>query len=516
MKTFDKFEILPGSDRRALNAREVGETAPDTLITVTMHLRRKEPLNVQAIAKSKRFLSHRQLEDRHGASLEDVEIVREFARHFGLTVLDANLRSRSIVVKGTAACMAAAFKVKLVDRRHGSNTFRTRVGHLYLPTELEGVVTGVFGLDNRPQAFPHFRLSSRPFAARGSKPDAFDGNSLSKVYGIPESTGTGQIIALIELGGGYNAADMDMYFSALGLPIPAIKAVSVSGGKNSPGIDEDADIEVALDIQVTGSVAPQASIAVYFAPNTDAGFLQAVQAAIHDAVTLISISWGSAELTWTSSGMITMNQAFQDANALGISIFVAAGDDGVDDNVGNGKVNVDFPASSPSVTACGGTSLIVVNGVRQETVWNDGDGSASGGGISNFFARPSYQINVVMPANLNGNFQGRGLPDVAAVADPDTGYAVYADGSWLVVGGTSAVAPFFAGITARLNQLRTKPVGLINASIYQNPNIDAFNDITAGNNSSDGIQGYSAAVGWDPVTGFGSPNGGSLFKLFNA
>jgi kumamolisin len=387
-----------------------------------------------------------------------------------------------------------------------------------VPVELEAVVTGVFGLDNRPQARPHLR---RNFARPSSilKPEAFDGNQLAGIYDFPASQGAGSTIALIELGGGYIDADISAFFLALNLPEPEVTSVSVNGGTNSPLLDPDADIEVALDIEVTGAVAPLSRIILFFAPNDDQSFLQAILAAVHDATNnpqVISISWGGAESSWTAQQLAAMNDAFQSAAALGISVFVAAGDDGANDNVNDGKAHVDFPASSPFVTACGGTSLTVTDGVRQESVWNDGDGSATGGGISGFFVRPDYQQNVAMPANLNGDFQGRGLPDVAAVADPDTGYAVLVDAAWLVVGGTSAVAPLMAGLIARINNLTGKNNGLINTSLYQAGSGNSFNDIVGGNNSCDGVDGYSAVLGWDPVTGWGSPGGSSLLHLLQS
>jgi kumamolisin len=228
----------------------------------------------------------------------------------------------------------------------------------------------------------------------------------------------------------------------------------------------------------------------------------------------MSISWGAAESNWTQQQMTAMDEAFQSAAALGISVFSAAGDDGANDNVGDGKAHVDFPSSSPYVTACGGTTLTLSNGIRQdEYVWNDGDGSATGGGISNFFAVPQYQQQLVLPANLSTNFLGRGLPDVAAVADPNTGYAVLVDGMWSVVGGTSAVGPLLASLLARINAVSGRAHGCINSALYKASSAGGFNDITQGNNSCDGVTGYKASVGWDAVSGWGTPGGVGLLRL---
>ena len=516
MKKLAAFEILPGSEKNPPSYELLGITAPDTQISVTFHLRRKAKLPAEKLASARACLSREKVERDFGAEPEEMKLVSDFAHDSGLTILSADLRKRILVAQGSAAQMMAAFKIRLLDGQSGEQTYRTRSGPIYIPSELIGVINGVFGLDNRPQASSHLRFKKTK-TRTDMKPAGFYGTQLAAIYNFPASDGSAQTIGIIELGGGYSAADTMAYFEELGLPLPEITTVSLDGAATSPGKDPDADTEVALDLEVAGSVASGAKFVVYFAANTGQGFLQAILNAVHDSVnnpTIISISWGTAESNFTQQEMNAMNEAFQTASSLGISVFVAAGDDGADDNVGDGRCHVDFPASSPFVTSTGGTSLVVAGGLRKESVWNDGDYSATGGGISNFFARPAYQQTISMPANLNGDLQGRGLPDVSAVADPDTGYAVRSGGQWMVVGGTSAVAPLFAGLCARLNALTGRKIGLLNAAIYK-PNVSsAFNDITTGNNSCDGVVGYSAAIGWDPVSGFGSPNGEELLKLF--
>jgi kumamolisin len=214
-----------------------------------------------------------------------------------------------------------------------------------------------------------------------------------------------------------------------------------------------------------------------------------------------------------------MNEAFQSAAALGISVFVAAGDSGAGDDMNDGECHVDFPASSPCVTACGGTKLVMDKNIRQEVVWNESENGegATGGGISDVFPRPSYQQNVgSIPPNLSGGMSGRALPDVAAVADPETGYAVFVNGGWNIIGGTSAVAPLFAGLLARINQQLGRNAGLINPTLYAAGVSCGFNDIQTGDNSYNGVRGYVATAGWDPVTGWGSPGGNALLKLLSA
>lgn len=268
-----------------------------------------------------------------------------------------------------------------------------------------------------------------------------------------------------------------------------------------------------LDIEVVGSIAPAARIAVYFAPNTDAGFLDAITTAIHDTTnnpSVVSISWGGPESTWTSQAMTAMDEAFQAAATMGVTVCIASGDNGSSDGVSDGADHVDFPASSPFALACGGTSLVAAGGaISSETVWNDGaKGGASGGGISSFFATPTWQkgLSASSAAGKSVPLTMRGVPDVAGNADPDTGYEVRVDGTDTVIGGTSAVAPLWAALIARLNASSGKSAGYINPQLYQNPK--DLRDIAQGNNGD-----FSAQAGWDACTGLGSPNGAALAGL---
>jgi kumamolisin len=320
---------------------------------------------------------------------------------------------------------------------------------------------------------------------------------------------------LIELGGGFRRRDLRRFFTGIGVEQPSVQAVSVAGARNRPTSPDSADGEVMLDIEVVGAVAPGAKIVVYFAPNTNRGFLRAVNAAIHDTVhqpSIISISWGGPESTWSLLDMHSLDQVFQAAAALGISVFVAAGDDGSTDGVEGTTPNVDFPASSPFVTACGGTRLVVAadNSIT-ETVWNDGPGSGTGGGISAVFPPPDYQSGpgIVVPPSLDPTVgPGRGVPDIAGNADPATGYAIRVDAVDMVIGGTSAVAPLWAGLFACFNQGLGRSVGFANPLLYSviSATPGALRDVVTGNNDTTGrLGGYAARPGWDPCTGLGTP-----------
>jgi kumamolisin len=421
-----------------------------------------------------------------------------------------------VLVRGRIEELSACFAVELSEYDHENGRFRGRTGSIMLPVGLESIVEGVFGLDDRPQARAHYRIAD-PAAVTG----AFTPIEVARLYDFPSGpSGAGECVAVIELGGGYRQADLEAFFAALGLDLPTVVAVGVDGGSNQPSGDPNsADGEVLLDIEVIGAVAPAARIAVYFAPNTDQGFIDAVTTAVHDAEnapSVISISWGGPESSWTAQAQGALDQAFADAAALGITVCAASGDNGAGDGVGDGKAHVDFPASSPNALGCGGTRLQADGStIADESVWNSGgQGGASGGGISDTFAPPTWQGSAGLPPSANGGDRmGRGVPDVAGNADPATGYQIEVDGRQLTIGGTSAVAPLWAGLIALLNQSLGKPIGYLNPLLY---NLDrdtgALRDITTGNNTVAGSPGYDAGPGWDACTGLGSPDGAKLLS----
>jgi kumamolisin len=519
--------LLKGSERSAVSgAHVIGPADPTERLEVSVLVRRRAPQAMQArvaaLASGKRpaHLSREEFAREHGADPADLAGVRSYAQAEGLKVLLEHAARRTVILSGTVAQFSAAFGVQLQRMSHPAGAYRGRTGGIYLPAELGGVVEAILGLDNRPQAKPRFRIRSaddhkhKKHKKAAAPPVSYTPPQVASLYGYPGGTGAGQCVALIELGGGFRPADLSTYFSGLGVASPTITAVSVDGGTNSPtGVADGPDGEVMLDIEVVGSVAPAARIAVYFAPNTDAGFLDAITTAVHDTTnnpSVISISWGGPESTWTSQAMTAMNEAFQAAATLGITVCIASGDSGSSDGVTDGADHVDFPASSPFALACGGTSLRASqSGIASETVWNDGStGGATGGGISSFFATPAWQTGLSALKTEGGSapLTMRGVPDVAGDADPDTGYEVRIDGGNAVFGGTSAVAPLWAALIARINQSSGKAAGYINPQLYQNPK--DLRDITQGNNGD-----FAAQTGWDACTGLGSPNGAALAGL---
>ncbi|MFI5124244.1 MAG: S8 family serine peptidase [Chitinophagales bacterium] len=504
---------LAGSARKIPEGKNTGYARLNEVIEVTVTLRGKTSISnyIKGMSRGKQKPVSREVYNRRfGASADDVRLVREFAQLHNLTVVQTSLAKRSVILKGTVQQCCEAFGIYLSNFVPESGiAYRGRTGTITIPEALKGIVTGVFGLDNRPQARPMFRMLHKdghvilPQAAAVSyNPDA-----VAKAYQYPKDvTGEGQCIALIELGGGYRNTDLQNYFQKLGIALPSVSAQSVDGAHNAPSTPDTADGEVALDIEVAGAVAPGARIVVYFAPNTDKGFLDAISSAIHDEEnkpSVISISWGAAESQWTVQALSNFNEAFMSAAALGVSITVAAGDSGSSDRQTDGKAHVDFPAASPYVLACGGTKLLS----NAETVWNDEDGWATGGGISDVFPVPDYQKAISLPPSVNSKqHKGRGVPDIAANADSATGYNILVDGQWTVIGGTSAVAPLIAGLIALANQKLKRNVGFIHPKIYAT-NAAVFRDITQGNNITATNGGYTAAKGWDACTGLGVPLG---------
>jgi kumamolisin len=355
------------------------------------------------------------------------------------------------------------------------------------------------------------------------EPRAFTVTEIATLYGFPSGQdGGGQTVGLIELGGGYRDADLDAYFARLHLHRPKVTAVSVDGGRNKPtGDANSADGQVMLDIEVVGAIAPAATIAVYFAPNTNAGFANAVAAATHDLInkpSVISISWGGPESSWTQPARTAFNQALITAASKQITVVAAAGDNGATDGVADGRLHVDFPASSPWALAVGGTSLLAADStITSEKVWNDGpNGGATGGGVSEAFALPDWQSDIGVPTRKDGSL-GRGVPDVAAAADPQTGYQVRVDGQWIVVGGTAAATPLWAGLVALLNQGLGHNIGYLNQRLYREigPK-QILRPIGEGNNGNGKLPGYSAGPGWSAAAGWGTPDGQKLLDWLRA
>jgi kumamolisin len=512
--TSQKRVELAGSNREMVaGASSPQAVSAQEMVQATVVLRRRAHAIMPAVqefgyrqANTRNYHTRADFAVLHGADPTDIAAIEAFAHDNGLTVSERSAARRSVVLKGTAANMQKAFGTTLANYQTAAGTYRGRTGSITIPANLQGVVTAVLGLDNRPVAKPHLRRAQAAKASAGMEP-----TQVAQAYHFPTgATGAGQTIGIIELGGGYSADDLNTYF---GGNAPTVTSVSVDSGANQPGVDQDSDGEVMLDIEVAGSVAPGARIVVYFAPNTDQGFHDAITTAVHDTTnnpSVISISWGGSEDSWTTQAANAMLEATTDGAGVGVTITAAAGDNGATDGVTDGKLHVDLPASLPPVLGCGGTKLTTSGeAIKSEVVWNElaNKEGATGGGVSDIFPIPTYQAHAAVPVQKDNKFVGRGVPDVAGDADPVTGYKVRVDGQNTVIGGTSAVAPLWAGLIALLNQQLGRPVGFVQPALYQMIGTSSFHQITKGNND-----GYQAGPNWNPCTGLGSPNGAAILK----
>ncbi|HUK70541.1 MAG TPA: S53 family peptidase [Streptosporangiaceae bacterium] len=519
----NSFVPLPGSERGPLADAAAAERLDGSeRIEVTLVARRRAELPSEYV-EGTATLTREELAEGHGGDPADIARIRDVLAAYGLEVTDADASSRRVRVAGTVSELAEVFGASLsrVSSSHptaGRTVHRYRVGSLRLPAQLDGIVTAVLGLDDRPQARPQFRLTAAAAAQTTYTPA-----QVGACYQFPAGTdGSGQTLAIIELGGGFSPNDLNTYFSGLGITPPTVSAVGVDRAVNTPEKDPSgADGEVLLDIEVAGALAPGAAQAVYFAPNTDQGFVDAVSTAVQASPTptAVSISWGQSEDSWTAQARTALDQALADAAALGVTVCVAAGDNGSSDGQQDGQSHADFPASSPHVLACGGTTLVAdpaTGTVSSETVWNDGEGQgATGGGVSGVFGPPAWQAGAGVPGRAGGGSAGRGVPDVAGDADPATGYQVLVDGHRVVVGGTSAVAPLWAALVCRLAESTGKSFGLLPPLLYAGITPGAttagFRDITSGSNGA-----YRAGPGWDACTGLGVPDGTALLARLQA
>jgi kumamolisin len=466
-----------------------------------------------------------------GADPKDLKTVTDFARAQGLTVLSSHRARRAVIVRGSVALVNKSFALKLHNYRYPGGDYRSHDGPVSVPRKLAGIIEAVVGLTNRKVPAQHFAAKRAKVAADPPNTQPVTPQQIASLYQFPPGDGAGQTIGLYEMdaGGaaGYSLQDIQDSIQAFGggLKVPTLIDVAIDGVGNS-GVS---DGETGLDITVAGAIAQAATVAVYFTGGTVQAILHALQRMIHpdpgDPVpSIISISYGwgpdaPAAAAFSASEYTQLDALFQDAANLAITVLVSSGDSGafIENKT---QAQVSYPASEPWVTACGGTTVGNIQGASfEEFAWNDlSDGGshspgATGGGISDRFAVPAFQHNAALPRNIVSNKPGRGIPDVAANASENSGYIQYIQGQRGPVGGTSAVAPLYAGLIARINANLGRPVGFINPQIYAAAG-GAFRDIAGpggpANNSYGRVVGYPVTVGWDGCTGLGSVKGMAL------
>jgi kumamolisin len=566
--THDRVNVqvpIPGSTRHLpTKAKLLSRSDREKVIRISVYVRRNPKYAAQAasipdelgaqLPAKRKYLTAEQFADIYGADPDELSRVSAWAKKSGLKVGGSSARHRRVVVEGRTADIEKLFSLKLNEYEDPiAGRYRARVGDVRVPSDLASIIQGVFGLDTRPVGRPRLRHSpvrAADWLAKQTKGVANFGNQwpgtffppdIAKLYQYPANLdGTGQNIAVFAFNGGnspdprggYKLSSLTTYFEqALGGTSPAITEVVVQGPGNDPGPDTqassqkgDATGEVMLDLCIVGSVAPGAKIFVYFTEFTTQGWIDALNDAVagDNNISVVSISYGNPEDdpegAWTAMGVKQVNEVLQAAAARGVTICVASGDDGSSDQEPSGA-HVDFPASSPYVLGVGGTKLTASKGspptISQEVVWNETmiNEGAGGGGVSVIFSKPLYQNNAGVPPSVDSPPSvGRGVPDVAAVADPLTGVVVmHVSGTTLQpVGGTSASAPLWAALIARFNQGLGAPCGFLNPLLYQKFSTGVLRDITMGNNGQ-----YEAKVGWDACTGLGAPGGTQLFQALS-
>ncbi|GGY11918.1 S53 family peptidase [Paludibacterium paludis] len=524
--------LLTGSERIAMpGSHLLGRTDPDEHIDITVKVRRAHPLP-DLSCRPDDVLGRDDFTERYGAASGDLQAVVDALGCYGLNLTAMNGTTRTVRLAGPSSAMEAAFATQLADYAHPSGRFRGRLGPLAIPRELDGIVEGVFGLDTRRvvkrrwQAMKHLDDARDTAASR----DWFYPGEVASAYQFPHGDGKGQIVALLEFGGGYFSRDLTEFCRETGIPVPTVIPQSIDATPTNRR--DGAQSEVMLDIEIIAGLCPAATIPVYFGAGTEQGWVDAFDAALHNPdypAHVISISWGNSEDhgAWTPMAIRVINDSLMEAALLGVTVCAASGDDGSDDQVGDGLAHADFPAASPYVLAVGGTRLARRDGGFEETAWMEGiglrqrGGGCTGGGVSRLFACPPWQQDVAVESVNPGAGTGRCVPDVAANASLDTGYFIVVDGKRGISGGTSAAAPVWAALVARVNQQLggMETVGYLTPLLYQHTaggqTLGALgcHEITRGNNITATAGGYAAGPGYNAVAGWGSPMGLSLLSV---
>lgn len=458
---------------------------------------------------TRRTVTREELEaERQSAFAEPIAALRRFAELTGLDFIDIDPLRCQVHIRVPAAIVERVLGIRMGLVEHFGALFRCPLQPLEIPPPLAAFVQAIVGLDERPYVR---KLRSMVGGGTGT---GLTPAAIAALYGLAAPRrGAGECIAIIEPAGGYKPEDLAAACQAMNVPVPAIVDVAVHGGRNNFGQNAQFDEEVSLDVQVAAGVAPAARIAVYFTTNTERGLADAVAAAVHDKVnrpSVVVMTWGEAEGLFPKQARIAMDSALADAVKLSVTVVAAAGDDFATEQMNDGKAHVDYPASSPYVLGCGGTTITLDgagSAIASEVVWNDGF-TGTGGGISDLYQVPGFQKSVTLPNSSNDGGKRRGVPDVAATAAAFNGYRVMLNGTPVVASGTSAVV-------ALANAERGKPLGFLNTRLYQQATL--LHPIASGNNIQNGTTiGYQAGPAWSACTGLGVPKGADLIRALTA
>jgi kumamolisin len=514
-----KIERIGSSRDAPEGAVAAGAIDPNARITITVHLKRRSPDKFAPgsagdLARLRVPITREALAAQrartHGRAAARIT---RFAKANGLAVRATDIARRRMVLEGTAQQMTELFGVALAMYDDGQRQFRARTGPLFVPAEIAPWTRAILGFDQRPLVR---RLRDLAGAGQG---DGLLPTEIAALYGLRlDGDVSTQCVGIIALGGGYLQTDLETAAAAMERPPAAVVDQSVGGATNAFAGGTLADQEIALDLQVLAGLLPKARIVVYFAQNNIQYLADALHQAVWDAVNrpqVLSVSWGSAEKFWTADARDAVQAALADAVRLNVSVVFASGDELATAGLTDGKAHVSFPASSPYVLSCGGTTPTLDGAtIATEAAWNEGF-QGTGGGISDVFPVPDYQSGLTLPPSVNDSAVRRGVPDVAGAAAKTPGYRIFINGQPAAKDGTSAVTPLWAALIAHANAQRGAPIGLVNPALYANAQL--LRQITQGNNRVDHTgKGYDAGPSWNACTGLGVPNGEAIIAALAA
>lgn len=495
---------------------------PDEELTFTLFLnpvKRKIPSlrKLTNIAKRSNLITSRaKFRGMHNTTKEDIGKLKEYFDGFGLTIKTIKLTERWIAVKGKIADIERALKIDILRYDFDNLVYFFHNGVMQIPHKIAHLVEAITGINKAPikekKVFPR-QIDVKNAILEGRAVSAKD---FERLYNFPKGLdGSGECLGIISLGGGYDKEVLKKYFKKQGIAMPDISWVPVGDGKNDPGKNLEYDYEVYMDVEIAACLAPGAKIVVYFAKNHKSNILKAFKQAIHDdknKPSVISLSWGSLEDTFSMRDAHTLNNALKEAANLNITLVCSSGDLGSSGMPNQQGENMQLPASSPYVLAVGGTQThIEDNKILHEDVWKQDQEmegqlmhGSSGGGFSKRFPMPKYQSEV-LPLEFTRKNK-RGLPDVSANASTFPGILLSVGQTEQISMGTSASTPLWAALLIRVNQKMTQlglpHIGFIHPFIYKDEFRPLFNQVVSGSNGK-----YEATAGWDPCTGLGTPNG---------
>ena len=508
----------------AVQARE--DPANQHSIVVGLDLRNRADLeeflaDVQNPASPNygRFLTQDEFDARYGPPAAVEQQVVDYLQANGLTVTDRFSNRLLVGAVGTVAALERALHTEMYNVTFRGEARYAATNEPAWPAALEGSIAGVIGLDDLTPRHPHIRRTAEttiPRAAVGTSCCHLGPQDLALFYN--ESTGYTGVGETVVIAGVYAWADSDMalFNSQLGLPALPSGSGQICAASGTPSgcrFSRQNSIEISLDVEYAHATAPGAAIVNYMAASPSSSALTTAYNRIvsDNPGHVVTTSWGACEAETPTAEQQMNDNIFANANAIGQTWFAASGDSGSRD-CGTSLLSVDHPANSPHVMGVGGTQPVCSSGLTvsnpacggygSEHGWND-----SGGGVSQFFARPAFQTGCSVPSGTQ-----RLVPDVAIAADPSPGVYIAFQGLWFSIGGTSDAAPQWAGLFAQLNQKSGgNGVGNPGPQLYNLCGSAAFHDITTGSNGH-----YAAGPGYDMVTGLGSPNAAALLASFGS